>query len=82
LIENEIPVFDPERDLTQLGDGVEIVAVPFTVSPLGLFDMIRTKLGKGIQQYNSVAFDMSTWSEDIVRMAINSPKSVASVLTL
>lgn len=61
----ELKPYNPDKDLTQLGEGFEVVPVPFTVSPLGLVDRIRSEIGKRTT-WNGIRFDQSKWTEQLV----------------
>ncbi|WOO79255.1 uncharacterized protein LOC62_02G002783 [Vanrija pseudolonga] len=61
---DELPTYDPSRDLKQLGDGYDIVPVPFTVSPLGMLDKIRREIGRK-RVFNGIRVDESKWKEQL-----------------
>ena len=52
-------------DLQQLGEGYDIVQVPFTVSPFGMMEKIRRAVGrKG--RFEDLTIDESLWKEVMV----------------
>ncbi|WWD19509.1 hypothetical protein CI109_103970 [Kwoniella shandongensis] len=62
---DDLPTYDPASDLTQLGDGYEVVPVPFTVSPLGLAKKIRDMIG-GRKNWENVVLDQSKFQEKLL----------------
>jgi hypothetical protein len=57
--------YRPESDLQQLGDGFEVVPVPFTVSPVGLIERLRSEIGRRTV-IEGVKFDETKWKEKLV----------------
>ncbi|KAL1409969.1 hypothetical protein Q8F55_003968 [Vanrija albida] len=64
-LEDELPTYDPSRDLNQLGEGYEIVPVPFTVSPFGMLDKIRREIGRN-RTFHGFRIDESKWKEQLL----------------
>jgi hypothetical protein len=52
--------------LKQLGEGFDIVPVPFTVSPIGLIDRIRSEIGRRTT-WQGIKFNETQWKEKLVR---------------
>ena len=63
-LEDELPTFN-EESLNQLGPGMEIAAVPFTISPLAVVDHLRNQL-PARPASGQVVFDKDTWKEFFV----------------
>ncbi|WVW86024.1 hypothetical protein I302_108062 [Kwoniella bestiolae CBS 10118] len=59
---DDLPQYNLAEDLTQLGDGFDVVPVPFTVSPLGLAKKLRKTIGTR-QKWENVTIDESKWEE-------------------
>ncbi|OCF32211.1 hypothetical protein I316_06125 [Kwoniella heveanensis BCC8398] len=59
---DDLPSYNLAEDLTQLGDGYEIVPVPFTVSPLGLEKKIRRTIGSNTR-WEGVIIDEKRFEE-------------------
>ena len=59
--------YDPSKDLEQLGEGFEIVPVPFTASPLGLLEKMEQAVGS-YPKFEGLAFDKPTWKPTLVRV--------------
>ncbi|KAK6909469.1 hypothetical protein I203_103488 [Kwoniella mangroviensis CBS 8507] len=59
---DDLPQYNLSEDLTQLGDGFDVVPVPFTVSPLGLASKLRKLIGT-MKQWENVTIDESKWEE-------------------
>lgn len=66
---DDLQSYQPDTDLIQLGEGFEVVPVPFTVSPLGLLDRLREEVGRRTT-WNGVRFDESKWTEQLVRIGL------------
>ncbi|WVO12489.1 hypothetical protein L204_100089 [Cryptococcus depauperatus] len=63
---DNLPAYNPSKDLRQLeNDGLEVVPVPFTVSPLGLLRRIRKSIGKRSEWENLIANE-SKFKETLV----------------
>lgn len=62
---DDLQPYNPDRDLQQLGEGFEVVPVPFTVTPLGILERLRTEIGKRTT-WHGVRFDESKWAEQLV----------------
>ena len=62
---DDLPVYRPERDLTQLGEGFEIVPVPFSATPFGLLDLIKKELGKRVE-WEGLTILPEEWKETMV----------------
>lgn len=65
-LEDHLEPYRPDTDLKQLGEGFEVVPVPFTVSPIGLLDRVRSEVGSR-QTYQGIKFDERQWKEKLVR---------------
>jgi hypothetical protein len=52
--------------LKQLGEGFEVVPVPFTVSPIGLLHRIKSEIGRRTT-WQGIKFNESQWKEKLVR---------------
>ncbi|WVR00360.1 hypothetical protein IAU59_007503 [Kwoniella sp. CBS 9459] len=59
---DDLPSYNLAEDLTQLGDGYDVVPVPFTVSPLGLEKKIRRTIGSGTR-WEGVIIDEKRFEE-------------------
>ncbi|KAK4689355.1 hypothetical protein P7C73_g748, partial [Tremellales sp. Uapishka_1] len=62
---DELDTYDPQRDLTQLGEGFEVVPVPFTASPLGVIGKLRKMIGRR-SDWEGLKIDESKWKETMV----------------
>ncbi|WWC71888.1 uncharacterized protein I206_105847 [Kwoniella pini CBS 10737] len=62
---DDLPQYNLAEDLTQLGDGFEVVPVPFTVSPLGLAKKIRKTIGSN-KRWENISIDESKWEETLL----------------
>ncbi|WRT70351.1 uncharacterized protein IL334_007349 [Kwoniella shivajii] len=62
---DDLPQYNLSEDLTQLGDGFEVVPVPFTVSPLGLAKKVRKSIGKH-KKWENVVIDESKWEDTML----------------
>lgn len=69
-IPDDIPLYDP-KDLSQLGKGYEIAAVPFTVSPFAVTEKIRRMIGKKGKADTITSVDESSWKEVMVSLRIH-----------
>lgn len=61
---DELPAYDPQDDLKQLGDGFDVVPVPFTVSPFGLMSKLRKTIGR--MTWEGLKIDESKWKETML----------------
>ncbi|EIW71792.1 hypothetical protein TREMEDRAFT_67961 [Tremella mesenterica DSM 1558] len=59
----ELSEYNPEEDLKQLGEGNEVVEVPFTVSPLGLLKRLRQVVGR--TTWEGFRIDQSKWKDTL-----------------
>jgi hypothetical protein len=66
-LEDQLAPYNPETDLGQLGEGFEVVPVPFTVTPLGLLEKLKSEMGRRTT-WEGVKFDLSTWNEKLVSL--------------
>jgi len=64
-LEADLPQYNPAADLKQLGEGFNIVQVPFSASPMGLAKLIRDSVGAKPES-GGVVFDTESWKEKIV----------------
>ncbi|WVR07790.1 hypothetical protein IAU60_004833 [Kwoniella sp. DSM 27419] len=62
---DDLPKYDLKEDLTQLGDGYDVVPVPFTVSPLGLAKKLRKMIGSSAR-WENVIVDEKDWEETLL----------------
>ncbi|KAK8853095.1 hypothetical protein IAR55_003796 [Kwoniella newhampshirensis] len=62
---DDLPTYDPSSDLTQLGEGFDVVPVPFTVSPLGLAKRIRNMVG-GRKNWENVTLDQTKFEDKLL----------------
>ncbi|WWC91582.1 uncharacterized protein L201_006528 [Kwoniella dendrophila CBS 6074] len=62
---DDLPQYNLSEDLTQLGDGFDVVPVPFTVSPLGLAKKIREEIGS-YSRWENVIIDEKKWEETML----------------
>lgn len=68
-LEDHLQPYRPETDLNQLGEGFEVVPVPFTVSPVGLLERLRSEIGKRAT-WEGVKFNETLWQEKLVSQSI------------
>lgn len=61
----DLETYDPEKHLKQLGEDMEIVPIPFTVSPFGTMKRARELIGTR-RQWEGVTVDESKWIETMV----------------
>lgn len=63
---DDLPTYNPSKHLRQLeDDGLDIVPVPFTVSPLGLSKLIRSRIGQSTR-WENLKIDESKFKETMV----------------
>jgi hypothetical protein len=62
---DDLPRYNPAKDLRQLGEGYDVVAVPFTVSPMSLVKRIRGIMGRRTS-WEGIRLDETEWKEDMV----------------
>lgn len=63
---DDLPEYSPSSDLKQLGDGFDVVPIPFTVSPLGLLKKLRNMVGKSTE-WKGLTLEEAKWRETMVR---------------
>lgn len=69
---DDLPTYNPSKHLRQLeDDGLEIVPVPFTVSPLGLGKLIRSRIGQ-LTRWENLKIDESKFKETMVCIPFSS----------
>ncbi|RSH91720.1 hypothetical protein EHS25_009089 [Saitozyma podzolica] len=61
---DDLPRYNPTKHLRQLGDDTEIVAVPFTVSPMAVIKRIRYLVGR--RTWEGIGLDERDWNETMV----------------
>ncbi|WVQ73017.1 hypothetical protein IAR50_002580 [Cryptococcus sp. DSM 104548] len=65
-LQSDLPEYDPSNDLEQLRDyGLDIVPIPFTVSPLGLINHVRRLIG-GSKRWEHWKIDEKNIEEKMV----------------
>jgi len=65
-IPDDLLVFEPGKELSQLGEGYEVIPIPFTVSPLGLLKKVRSIVGSR-RDWRGLLLDEPKWQEVMVR---------------
>lgn len=72
-LSDEIPIFDPEHDLKQLGE-MPISAIPYSVDPIKAKDLARRTLGNSVV-LGSQKMDIDKEVEElVVRLYISVPE--------
>lgn len=61
---NELKEYNPREDLNQFGSGYEIIEVPFNVSPFGVLDSARRKVGHNCH-VNDMRIDERDWKTNL-----------------
>lgn len=69
---DDLPRYNPTKHLRQLGDDTEIVAVPFTVSPMAVIKRIRYLVGR--RTWEGIRLDERDWQETMVRRYRTTPR--------
>lgn len=64
-LEDHLEPYRPETDLKQLGEGFDVVPVPFTVSPVGLLERIRSEIGRRTT-WQGIRLNETQWKEKLV----------------
>lgn len=67
VIPDDLAPYDPSTDLIQLGEGFDVVPIPFTVSPLGLLKKIRSIVGKR-REWEGLILEPDKWKDVMVRL--------------
>ena len=62
---DDLPAYDPQEHLKQLGEGFDVVPVPFTVSPIGLMKKLRKTIGR--MTWEGLKIDEGKWKETMAR---------------
>ena len=78
---DDLQPYNPDRDLIQLGEGFEVVPVPFTASPLGLLGRLREEVGRRTA-WRGIKFDESKWTEQLVCAHLAVPIRADRALTV
>lgn len=63
--DSELLPYNPSEDLDQLGEGWEVVPIPFTASPFGLIEQAKSNFGERAELGDRV-FDVKTWNPSFV----------------
>jgi hypothetical protein len=64
-LEGNLQVYNPGKDLTQLGEGFDIVAVPFTVSPISLLDKVKSMITPKTE-WQGLTLEALKWKDTMV----------------
>ncbi|ORY26691.1 hypothetical protein BCR39DRAFT_599686 [Naematelia encephala] len=64
-LEDELPVYDPVKDLKQLGNGYDVVPIPFTVTPFDLVKKIRQDMGV-LTIWEALTVHEDRWTEKML----------------
>jgi len=65
ILEDELPMYDPSKDLSQLGDGFDIIPVPFSVSPLSVLEKVRA-FATPKAKWDGLTLEASKWKDVMV----------------
>lgn len=68
-IPDGLSAYDPSTDHSQLGEGYDVVPIPFTVSPLGLIKKIRSIVGTR-REWHGLTLEEEKWKEVMVGDAV------------
>lgn len=62
-LQTPLPTYNPAKDLRQLGEGFDIVPVPFEISPVDVVDRIRKEIGRRTE-WEGWRIDERDWKEE------------------